>query len=186
MFPADGRQVSQGLVIYGDAVAAQGSNGAFKIYGVPKNDGCDNQVQAAGAISLVLETAVAEVALAVEEDGTRESVSGFAFVKANLDTPAELGVFHPLQHEKRAFYSPDFAQRRVETVLAGIAGELADDERGRDCAVPYGRSQSQNLFPLRSDQLQIELAADQRSERWMVALLAWNIKSLQQLGEDIH
>ncbi len=92
---------------------AQSGDGAFQIHGVPENDGGDNQVQAAGAISLVLETAVAEVALAVEEDGTRESVSGFAFVEAYLDTPAELGVFHPLQHEKRAFYSPDFAERRV-------------------------------------------------------------------------
>ena len=44
--------------------------------------------------------------------------------------------------------------------------------------MPDGRSQSQNLFPLRSEQLQIELAADQRSERWMVALLAWHIKPL--------
>jgi hypothetical protein len=157
---------------------AQSGNGAFQIHGVPENDGGDNQVQAAGAISLALETAVAEVALAVKEDGTRESVSGFAFVEAYLDTPAELGVFHPLQHEKRAFYSPDFAERRVEAVLAGVAGELADDEGGRDCAVPDGRSQSQNLFPLRSEQLQIELAADQRSERWMVALLAWHIKPL--------
>ena len=66
----------------------------------------------------------------------------------------------------------------MKAVLAGIAGELADDEGGRDCAVPDARSQSQNLFPLRSEQLQIELAADQRSERWMVALLAWHIKPL--------
>jgi len=114
-------------------VAAQGINSAFKIYGVPKNDSRDNQVQAAGAISLVLEAAVAEVALAVEEDGTRESVSGFAFVEANLDTPTELGVFHPLQHEKRAFYSSNFAELRVEAVLAGVAGELAEDEGGGDC-----------------------------------------------------
>jgi hypothetical protein len=64
----------------------------------------------------------------------------------------------------------------VEAVLAGIAGELADDQGGRDCAVPDGRGQSQNLFPLCSDQLQIELAANQRSERRMVALLAWHIE----------
>jgi hypothetical protein len=62
-----------------------------------------------------------------------------------------------------------------------VAGELADDEGGRDCAVPDGRSQSQDLFPLRSDQLQIELAADQRSERWMIALLARHIQPL--IGE---
>ena len=32
--------------------------------------------------------------------------------------------------------------------------------------------------PLCSDQLQIELAADQRSERWVVALPAWHIEPL--------
>ena len=68
---------------------AQSGDGAFQIHGVPENDGCDNQVQPAGAIALVLEATIAEVALAVEEDGTRESVSGFAFVEANLDTPAD-------------------------------------------------------------------------------------------------
>jgi hypothetical protein len=93
VFPTDGRQVSQGLVINGDAVAPQGSNGAFKIYGVPKNDGGDNQVQAAGAISLVLEAAVAEVALAVEEDGTRESVSGSPLLRPTWTRLRSSGSF---------------------------------------------------------------------------------------------
>jgi hypothetical protein len=104
------------------------------------NDGGDNQVQAAGAISLVLETAVAEVALAVEENGTRESVSVFPFVEAYLDTPADLGVFHPLQHKKRALDAADFAKRSVESVLAGITGELADNERRGYGSVPRTRA----------------------------------------------
>ncbi len=58
--------------------------------------------------------------MAVEEDGTRESISVFAFFEANLDTPAEFGIFQPLQHEKGSFYSPELAQRRVEAVLAGV------------------------------------------------------------------
>jgi hypothetical protein len=88
------------FVLNGITTPNVGSNGAFKVYGVPKNYGGDNQVQTAGAISLVLKAAVAEVALAVEEDRPRESISGLAFVEANLDTPAELGVFHPLQHKE--------------------------------------------------------------------------------------
>jgi hypothetical protein len=67
--------------------------------------------------------------LAVEEDPTGKSIPGFAFVEANLDTPAERRVFHPLQHEKRAFYSSKIAERRVEAVLMGVAGELADEGR---------------------------------------------------------
>ena len=64
---------------------------AFKIYGVPKNDGGDNQLQAAGAVSLVLKAAVTEVALAIEEDGPRESVSGLA----DLRTPAQTRATAP-------------------------------------------------------------------------------------------
>jgi hypothetical protein len=44
--------------------------------------------------------------------------------------------------------------------------------------MPDGASQSQDLLPLRSDQLQTELAADQRSERRVIALLARHAKPL--------
>ena len=159
-------------------MSAQGGDGAFQVHGVPEDDGGDDQVKAAGAIALVLEAAVAQVALPVEEDRTGESVPSFAFVEADLNTPSQLGVFHPLQHEKRPLDAADFAQRGVEAVLARIAGQLADDERGRHRAVPDGRCESQNLFPLRSDQFQIQLAPDQRSERRVVALLSWHIKPL--------
>src|SRR5271170_3889080 len=109
---------------------AQGGDGAFEINGVPEDDGSDNQVESTCAITLVLEAAVTQVALSVEEDSTGEGVSGFTFVESDLDTPAQLRVFHPLQHEKRALDAADFAKRCVEAILAGIAGELADDERG--------------------------------------------------------
>ena len=62
--------------------------------------------------------------------------------------------------------------------MAGVAGELADDERGRHGAVPDGCSEPQNLFPLGSDQFEVQLAADQRSERGVIALLAGHIKPL--------
>ena len=62
----------------------------------------------------------------------------------------------------------------MEAILAGVAGERAMMRE----AVTYGRSQSKNLFSLRSDQLQIELAADQRSQRWVVALFAGYIDPL--------
>ena len=80
--------------------------------------------------------------MADEEDPTSKSVPGFAFVEANLDTPAECAVFHPLQHEKRAFYSSKFAELRVEAVLAGVAGELAEDEGGGDCWMEDGKQQN--------------------------------------------
>ena len=156
----------------------QGGDGAFQVDGVPEDDGSDDQIETARPIALVFEAAVAQVALPVEEDRAGKSVPGFAFIEANLDTSAQLRVFHPLQHEKRALDAPDFAKRGVEAVLAGIAGKLADDERSGHRAVPDGCGESQDLFPLRSDQFEVQLAADQRRERWMVALLARHIEPL--------
>ena len=68
--------MSQRYIVDSNAMLAQGGNGAFQIHGIPECDGRDDQIQAAGTIALVLETPVTEVALAVEEDGPRESVSG--------------------------------------------------------------------------------------------------------------
>lgn len=99
-------------------------------------------------------------------------------VETNLDTPAQLGIFHPLQHEKRTLDATDFTKRGVEAVLAGIAGELADDKRGGHGSMPYGRGEPKYFIPLCSDQFEVQLAADQRSERWLIALLARHIKPL--------
>jgi hypothetical protein len=55
----------------------------------PEDDGSNDQVESACAITLVFEAAVAQVALAVEEDGTGERVPGFALVETNLNTPTQ-------------------------------------------------------------------------------------------------
>jgi hypothetical protein len=153
---------------------AQGRNGAFQIHRVPEDDGGYDQIETARAVTLVLEAAVAQVTLPVEEHGAVERVPGFALIKVDLDTPAQLRVFHPLKHEKRALDPPDFTKRGVKAVLTGIAGELADGQRSGHGAVPDGCSESTCFLPLRSNQFEVELAADQRSECWMVALLARN------------
>ncbi len=157
---------------------AEGSNGPFEIDGVPENDGGNDQVQAACAVALILERAVAQITLPIEEHGTSQRISGLAFIESDLNTSAEVGVFHPLQHEKGSLYASDLSECGVKAVLARVAGELANDEGGGDRAVPDGRSQSQYLFPLRSDQLQIELAANQRSQCWVIALLSRYVEML--------
>jgi hypothetical protein len=62
--------------------------------------------------------------------------------------------------------------------LAGVAGEFTDDERSGHGAVPNGCGESKHFLPLRSDQFEVEFAADQRSERWVVSLRAWHIEPL--------
>jgi hypothetical protein len=71
-----------------------------------------------------------------------------------------------------------FAKRSVEAVLAGIAGELADNKRGGHGSVPNGRAEPKYFLPLCSDQFEVELVADQGSEGRMLALLARHIKPL--------
>jgi hypothetical protein len=170
--------VDKSFVVDCDAMPAQRGDGAFEVDGVPKNDGSDNEVETTRPVALVLETAVTQVALPVEEHSAGESVSGFVLIESDLDSPAQLRVFHPLQHKECALDAADFAQRSVEAVLTGIAGELTDDERSSHRAVPDGCGESEDFVPLCSDQFEVELAADQRCERWMVALLARDIEPL--------
>ncbi len=79
-----GERWSQGFVFDGDAMLAECGYSPFQVHGVPERDGGDDQVESAGTVALVLEATVAQVPLAVEEDGAGESVSGFAFVETDL------------------------------------------------------------------------------------------------------
>ena len=156
----------------------QRGDGAFEVDGVPKDDGSDNEIETTRPVALVLETAVTQVALPVEEHGAGKSVPGFAFIDSNLDTSAQLRVFHPLQHEKRALDAPDLPVIPAKTASTPRFVKLADDQRSGDSPVPDRCGESEDLIPLRSDQLEVELTADERRERWMVALLARNIEPL--------
>ena len=136
VLPPDGREVGEGFIFDGDTMVAQGGDRAFQVHRVPEDDGRNDQVEPACAVTLVLEASVAQVALPVEEDGTSEGVPGLALVEANLDTSAQLRVLHPLQHEERALDAADFAKRRVEAILSGITCKFSNDERGGHCPVP--------------------------------------------------
>lgn len=138
----------------------------------------NSQVESACTVTLVLKASIAQVTLTVEENRTGKRIPSLALVEADLDTPAQLRIFHPLQHEKRALDAANFAKRNVEAVLAGIAGELADNKRGGHGSVTNGRAEPKYFLPLCSDQFEVELTADQGSERRMLALLAWHRKPL--------
>ena len=63
--------------------------GEFQVARVPKDHGRDDEVQPRGAVGLVLERAVAQLAELAEKDGTRECVPGLALVQARLRAAAE-------------------------------------------------------------------------------------------------
>jgi hypothetical protein len=50
----------------------QGCDSAFQLHRIPENDGGNDQVESTGTVALVLEAAVAQVALPMEGDGSRE------------------------------------------------------------------------------------------------------------------
>jgi len=91
--------MGQSFVVDGDPMFSQGGDSAFQVDSVPEDDGGDDQIEPACAVALILEGAVAQIALPIEEHGSRERVSGLALVESDLNTSAQFGIFHPLQHE---------------------------------------------------------------------------------------
>ena len=80
MLPAQRGQVSQQMV--GDVFGlAQGGDGALEVSGVPEDDRGDEEVEAGGAVLLVLIGAVADFAEPMDEDGPRQAVAGLALVE---------------------------------------------------------------------------------------------------------
>jgi hypothetical protein len=60
---------------------AWGAGGSLQVDGVPQDDGSGQQGQAAGAVALLVEVSVADLAEAVEEHGARQRVAGFTLVE---------------------------------------------------------------------------------------------------------
>ena len=85
VFPPEGRDVAHG--VWADPEVGGGQR---EIAGVPEDHGRDDEVQPRGAIGLVLEGAVAQLAEAAEEDGAGERVPGLALVQAALGAPAQV------------------------------------------------------------------------------------------------
>ncbi len=57
---------------------------------VPEHDGCCDQGEAAGAIALLLETAVPYFSEPAEEDCSGQGIARFAFIEADLNPTAQL------------------------------------------------------------------------------------------------
>src|SRR3982750_1532596 len=69
VLPAERRDVGEQFVGDNDALGAEVLDGTVEIDRVPVDDGCRQQAQPRSPEALVLERAVAELALAVEEHG---------------------------------------------------------------------------------------------------------------------
>ena len=94
MFPSEWRDVLEESGIDGLRLS-KCLDSTFEVDGVPERDGCCDQVQSTGPMTVVFKGAVPYLAQAVEEDGAGEGIAGFSFIKDGGDATAQGGIFEP-------------------------------------------------------------------------------------------
>jgi hypothetical protein len=72
---------------------------AFKIHGVPKRDGGDNQIYAAGSMLPVLVGAVAQFPQTVKEHRSSQRIASLPFGQVSVDALSQLDVLDAVQQE---------------------------------------------------------------------------------------
>ena len=95
-------------------------DGQLQIHGVPQHNGRRDEVQAAGAVALLLEATVPNFPQPVEEHCPGQGVVRLALVQSDLHALAQFHALQPVQDEQRALNSPEFAQGDSQAVLARI------------------------------------------------------------------
>jgi hypothetical protein len=86
----------------------------------PQHDSGRHQVEAAGPVTLLLKTAVADFAQTVEEHGTRQCITRLALVQSGMHTAAQFDTLQPVQDEQCALNATKFAQGNSQTILARV------------------------------------------------------------------
>ena len=125
MLPAQRRQVLQQCLIDGLVVATQPMCGPLQVDRVPQHDGGCHQIEAAGSVALLLETAVADFAQTVEEHGAGKCVARLTFVQSGMHAAAQLNALQPVQNEQSALDAAQLAQGDCQTVLTWVAAEFS-------------------------------------------------------------
>ena len=69
VLPAEGRDMSEKLVWDDFSARTQLIDGATEIDGIPEDDGGDREVETGGAVALVFEGVVADLAVPMEKQG---------------------------------------------------------------------------------------------------------------------
>ena len=125
MLPAQRREVLQQRIIHGLCMTPQRIDGPLQIHGVPQHNGRRDEVQAAGAVALLLEAAVPDFSEPVEEHRPGQRIARLALVQSDLHAPAQLHALQPVKDKQRALDAPEFAQGDGQAVLTRIAAELS-------------------------------------------------------------
>ena len=176
MLPAERRDVLEQGRIDGLGFPKQ-SDGAFQVKRVPQRDGGDHQVKTAGAILLILEGTVADLAQPIEKYSLGEGVSGFALIEASRDAASQGWILQPGQREQRALDPADFAQGQSKAVLSGVSSQLPQNQRCRYRSLLDRGGQTQGLGELLLDQLVLNGAADQCAESGPLRRFSRNVET---------
>jgi len=137
-------------------VFSQGVRNSFQINGIPEHDSRSEQIEAAGPVTLLLEAAVADLTQSVEEDSSGQRIAGFPLVQAGMDSSTLLDALQPVQDKQGALDSPQLTQRYRQAVLARIAAEFAQHQRGRHCALLDRGCQPQDFVPVAANLLDVQ------------------------------
>ena len=165
MLPAQRGDMGEQGIGHVYTALTQMAGGPVEMDGVPKDDGRHDEVETGGAVLLVLEGAVAQLAKPFEEDGAGERVAGFALVEVGVGAATQIGIVEPIEHEHGALDAPDLAERACDRVLAGIASELAHHHRCTDGASMDRGGKPQRLVPVLLDGAQIDRSGNERTQR---------------------
>jgi hypothetical protein len=165
VFPAQRRQVLQQLAVHRFAGLDQPLGGALQVHRVPQHDGGRHQVETAGPVALLLETPIPDFPKAVEEHRPGQGVACFTLVQTGMHAAAQFDALQPVEDEQRALDPAQLAQGHGQAVLAWIAAELAQHQRGGDGALLDRAGLAQDVIPVGADVLNVQGAADQRAQR---------------------
>ena len=127
MLPAQRREVLQQRIIHGLCMTPQCVDGPLQIHGVPQHNGRRDEVQAAGAVALLLEAAVPDFSQSIEEHRPGQRIARLALVQSDLNAPAQLHALQPIQDEQRALDAHQLAQGHSLAVLAQVAESAVRD-----------------------------------------------------------
>lgn len=119
MFPAKRGRTEQQMVrdIFSLAYCI---DGAFQISCVPQDDRGAQEIQAGGAVLLVLVGVITDFTEPVHEDCPGQAVAGLAFVEFPPRRVSLFGIFDPVKSEQCAFQPPQLAQRGRDAILARV------------------------------------------------------------------
>jgi hypothetical protein len=184
VLPADRSEVGKQRVRDNFAAAAQLIERTAEIHGVPERNGGGDEREPARTILLRLGCAITQSAEAMKANSAGKGVARLALVEFRGRLPPESRQLEPVEHEQCALDPTDFAQGQRQPVLARVGAEALEEQRSARCAGSNRCCKTQNVVPMRRDQLFVDAPGDERLKRGPATWCTKSIKApLRQVGD---